>query len=230
MKLNTDKNLLEFYIKKYQLNKYFSNSKIFDFTILEYEPNEYICTYGSTLKYLYFFLEGKAKTYTTLSNGKSLLHCFCTPISILGEIELVTNIPTCTNVMALTNVVCIGIPLITQHELLLNDITFMKFISCELAKKLNRFSNNSSNNLLNPVEKRLASYIISTESNNIFSSNLTEVAELLGTSYRQLLRVLNKLCSSELLYKKNNIYIIKDKNKLLELGEDIYMNINTSIK
>ena len=59
--------------------------------------------------------------------------------------------------------------------------------------------------MLYPLENRLASYILETytneDSNN--AENLTQISELLGASYRHLLRVLNKF-ESEGIKKRNN--------------------------
>jgi len=101
---------------------------------------------------------------------------------------------------------------------------------CEyLGDKLTDASNNSSINLLYPLENRLASYIVafaSTDNDNIkkltFKESYSEIAELLGTSYRHLNRTLNKFCLEGILTKFDRDYLIEDFNKLLYLAGDLY--------
>ena len=64
----------------------------------------------------------------------------------------------------------------------------------------NAASLSSSVNMLYPLENRLASYT-NEYSNN--TENITQISELLGSSYRHLLRVLNRL-ESEGIIKRNN--------------------------
>jgi hypothetical protein len=74
------------------------------------------------------------------------------------------------------------------------------------------------------LEERLASYVMNISENNVFCENLTLLAELLGTSYRHLLRTLKSFCDKGYLKKENGVYKIIAPNQLSELGADIYMN------
>lgn len=56
----------------------------------------------------------------------------------------------------------------------------------------------------------------------IFNENYSEIAELLGTSYRHLHRTLNKFCLEGILNKKNKEYSIENYEKLLYLAGDLY--------
>lgn len=95
-----------------------------------------------------------------------------------------------------------------------------------LGNKLHRSSHNSSINLLYPLESRLAGYILKTseETDKInFEGNLTEIAELLATSYRHLLRVLDKFCEMKYLRKNRGIYEVMDYEKLKKLSAEVYI-------
>jgi CRP-like cAMP-binding protein len=98
-----------------------------------------------------------------------------------------------------------------------------------MSEKLKNGSNNSSINLLYPLENRLASYILAFAEISddkikkfIFKENYNEIAELLGSSYRHLNRTLNKFCSDGILKKNNKEYVIEDYKKLLYLAGDLY--------
>ena len=59
--------------------------------------------------------------------------------------------------------------------------------------------------MLYPLENRLARYILeaysTSSSQDENSESLTHISELLGTSYRHLLRVLDKFCSENIIKK-----------------------------
>ena len=184
--------------------------------ILRFKKGEFICIEGQPILYLFILLEGKAQVYLTSNDGKTLLLTFYTSEGILGEVELLTDCVATTSVQAITDVCCIGIPLIRYKEYLKNNIKFMNHIGSELAAKFSRSTRNSTANILYPLETRLCAYISMSCEGNRFNQKLTEVAELLGTSYRHLLRTLEKLCSQEILERIPNGYLIRDPGALAQ--------------
>lgn len=229
-KINDIKKIIEFE-NKYKISSYFETDISQHMAFFHFERNDYILKEGEPFTHLYFFLEGKAKIYKTLSNGKALLLCFYHDFNILGEVELFHSDYFKTNVQAINDVYCIGIPVNIVRNLLLEDRIFLKNICHFLAEKLNRLSTNSTINLLYPLENRLASYIVSTTEETvndkdksllIFNENLTELSELLGTSYRHLLRTLYHFCNTGVLKKDKNSYLVMDEKKLQLLASDLY--------
>ena len=218
------------YILKYNIDEIFTSSMKSIMELLLFKRNEYICREGEEINYLFFFVEGKAKVYTTLSNGKSLLLSFFKEFKILGDLEIINAKPASSNVQVIEDTYCIGISLENVREYLLNDAKFLRFICNSLGEKLYRCSKNSSINLLYPLENRLASYMIATcervDSSGLtivkFNENLTEISELLGTSYRHLLRTLNSLSLKGTIKKKNNYFEVIDEENLKRLAADLY--------
>jgi CRP-like cAMP-binding protein len=86
-------------------------------------------------------------------------------------------------------------------------------------------------NLFYPVEVRLASYLLSvsfdkedplydTERNKI---NLKDTANLIGTSYRHLNRVIQQFCQDGLIERKKGFIVVKNRDGLTSLaGKSIY--------
>lgn len=229
MKKIYDSKKLDEYIQKNKIEAFFSQDIKSVMELLLFKKNEYICRENETLHYLYFFVEGKAKVYTTLSNGKSLLLTFYNGFEVMGDVELVRSQKTFSNVQVIEDSYCIGIPLEKIRKRLLHDATFLSFICDSLAHKLARLAQNSSINLLYPLENRLASYILATSESveiekktMVFQGNLTEISELLGTSYRHLLRTLNILCDKGVLEKKDSYFEVMDESLLQELAADVY--------
>ncbi|WKL04319.1 helix-turn-helix domain-containing protein [Paenibacillus amylolyticus] len=83
--------------------------------------------------------------------------------------------------------------------------------------------------MLYPVESRFASYLLSTmgqdesSSEEIQTSKLTELADMLGTSYRHLNRVVQDLCNRNIIHKVQRKLVICDLEQLrVIVGGNIY--------
>jgi CRP-like cAMP-binding protein len=222
--------LMDNYIFKYGIDEIFTNDMKPLMELFLFKKNEHICRESEAIDYLLFFVKGKAKVYTTLSNGKSLLLCFYQDFKILGDLEIINPQNASSSVQVIEDTYCIGISLQNARTHLLNDVKFLRFMCNSLGEKLNRCSKNSSINLLYPLENRLASYILATgvrtdgngEGIIEFNENLTEISELLGTSYRHLLRTLNLLCSKRVIIRKYNCFQVIDEINLRKLTADLY--------
>lgn len=230
MKKVRDSEKLNYYISKYGINEIFTKNMRMYMELIIFNKNEHICKAGEKLDYLFFFVEGKAKVYTLLSNGKSLLLCFNKPFKVIGDVEFIEYKLADSNVQVIEDTYCVAIPLKDIRMHVLDDPKFLRFICDSLGNKLTRLSKYSSINLLYPLENRLSSYILAISSsthnksrnNIIFDGNLIEMSELLGTSYRHLLRTLNKLCNQGAIKKSNDYYEILNINILEELAGELY--------
>ncbi len=59
----------------------------------------------------FFLVKGKAKVYTTLSNGKSLLLCFYNDFKLLGDVEIINLENASSNVQVIEDTYCLAISL-----------------------------------------------------------------------------------------------------------------------
>ncbi|BBF44383.1 predicted N-ribosylNicotinamide CRP-like regulator [Lachnospiraceae bacterium KM106-2] len=192
--------------------------------LLTFAKGDYLCKTGKQMEYLMFLLSGEVKVSTTMANGKVLMRCFTYAGGVIGDIELMTNGSVGNNVVAVKETVCFAIPFSVCKKELLGNIVFMNFIARQLGKKFETSSKLSAMNQLYTLENRLCAYIANSEENGIFSENLTELAELLGISYRHLLRTLYELCEKKVLEKKSRTqYAIHDSGRLEELAKDCFM-------
>lgn len=216
---------LEHAMKQHKLPEHFQFFQEYypHFSLIRFKKGEYIYQTDSQRQYLLFFISGKIKVCSNLSNGKSLLVCFFTSFQILGDLEFFQINTSTTTVQAVDSCICISLRITNIRSRLMQDTLFLQFVSESLADKLARATVNHSINLLYPLENKLASYIYQVNENNIFSENLTQLSELLGTSYRHLLRVIKQFTLAGILCKTENGYFIKDTEKLQELAQDLYM-------
>jgi CRP-like cAMP-binding protein len=222
---------LDQYIQKYNMNEIFSKDMKPFMDLLNYKKNEHMMKDSEEINYLLFLVEGKAKVYVTLSNGKSLLLCFYQGFMMLGDLEILNSNHAISNVQVIEETYCIGISFENVRKYLLEDAKFLRYICSSLGRKLIQCSNNSSINLLYSLENRLAGYILTTgeiihdqgREAIMFDENLTQIAELLGTSYRHLLRTLNFLCKKGILRKeKQGYYQVINIVELRRLSADLY--------
>jgi CRP/FNR family transcriptional regulator, putaive post-exponential-phase nitrogen-starvation regulator len=227
MKRISDPTMLDFYIKKYELNSIFQDPMTEYMELLRFSKGELICSKGNKMNYVYFIVEGKVKIYILQEDGKLVLLRFNRPLSILGDVEFIKDSNIQCNVESLNETLLIGIPMEAARKHAYNDPEFLRFIIKNLSHKLYTTSNTVSLNLLYPLESRLASYLLSMKddeghilnSDDIKTTRLVELANLLGTSYRHLNRVVNELVSRDIIERKKGVIAIKNLEKLQELSK-----------
>ena len=228
MKKITNNELLIYYVNKYSLYSCLNKNLLNSLEIHTFNKNEFLCLLNDKLSYMYFLVKGKYKVTTLLSSGKSLLICFNTPLSVIGDIELIENPYADCNVQALEPCICLALPINMIKEYGYNDPIFLRFIISSLQKKLRQNSSYMSINMLSKIENRFASYLVSS----IYSNNSGEIlvdidginnlAELLGSSYRHLNRVIRNFSDLKIIEKNKNIIKILNLEKLTMLAQDIY--------
>ncbi|MGB5823920.1 MAG: transcriptional regulator YeiL [Proteocatella sp.] len=221
-----DENLRDKHINKYEIDQIFSQDIRSEMKLLLFKKNEFLCKEGEPLEYMLFLTDGKAKSYISLENGKNLLICFYEDFQVMGDVELLSAEKASGSMQAVEDSYCIGIPMHFINPGLMDDSRFLRFICKSLGNKLHRSSHNSSINLLYPLESRLAGYILKTSEKTDrinFEGNLTDIAELLATSYRHLLRVLDKFCEMKYLRKGRGFYEVVDYEKLKKLSAEVYI-------
>lgn len=223
-----DKSKLSYYINKFEINKIFTKN-IEDVMELHYfKKGSHICVKGEALDYFYFFVKGRAKVYISTPNGKSLLIRFYSPLQVIGDVEITCDKSADCNIQAIEDCICIGIPLHIIHDIATYDPKFLNFVCKHLSYKLTSTSASTSLNVLYPLENRLASYLLALYPNylrpedKVVTDNFTQLSELLGADYRHFLRVVDKLCSKNIIKKENRSLVILDRNELNKLAVDLY--------
>lgn len=207
-----------------QLGEYgMEASKLSGVMLCEYERGEYICMEDCPLDALYVFLDGRAKVSFVAENGRSLLLGFYNGRGLIGDLEFMAGSDKAhMGVQAVTPVRCLMVPLALNRGALSSDCRFLMHAGGDLADKLSSSNDNCAQIILYPLEKRLCSYIAATAEYGFFREKRTLTAELLGTSYRHLMRAMAALCEKGLIEKQGKTYRISDRAALLENGMGAY--------
>lgn len=109
----------------------------------------------------------------------------------------------------------------------MNNPLFLQDLLKHLSYKLQTSTTASRVNLLASVENRFASYLLSiTAPNNEFglelkTTNISEIADLLGTTHRHLNRVIRDLCERKIIKKDRKVIRILNEMQLKELSQGI---------
>lgn len=200
--------------------------------LYRFEMDEALCLQGEAPQYIHFIVQGKVKVYTTSTEGKTLLINFTIPLGVIGEIECLRGKKNLNTVTAVFPVETISLHKrwLTQYE---EEVSFLRFLLNIVTHKFYQKSIALSSSLLYPVEVRLASYLLSISiedekgmtHSSLSMTNLKDTANLIGTSYRHLNRVLQGFCSTGLVERSKGKLIVLDRKGLTEVaGWNIYEN------
>lgn len=202
-----------------------------DFEVFEYKKGEQVIECYTKMEYMYFIYKGKTKIYIITENGKSLLLEFYHPHHVMGDLEFITGDDSTCYVDAITDCKILAISYEKLKALISEDVGFYKYISAGLAKKLRGSSNSSTINQLYTLKAKISSYIlglaidIETESFSkiVELEKLKDVADLLGTSYRHLLRTFSELEEEGVILQKGKKITILNLELIKEYSADKYI-------
>jgi CRP-like cAMP-binding protein len=186
-----------------------------------FKEKETIHQEGEPLPYLYYLGSGKAKVFISQKNGKISLIGFVEAPSIMGEMGLLGVETNTKGIIAITECVCLAIPILPHRTQLLQDSRFLLHLSTYLGERIQLRTEKYATGSGYPFENRLAAYILKTEINDVYLEKHTEVAEYLNISYRHLLYVLNQFCKKKWLRKVGRKYVIQDREQLLNLADEV---------
>jgi CRP/FNR family transcriptional regulator, putaive post-exponential-phase nitrogen-starvation regulator len=226
MQKTRDTEAIHLLAERLGLQKIFTPQAIKVMELRTYADQETICAIGDRLEGLYVLASGKLKIYTVLENGKAMLLRYAHPPAVVGDVEWMAQYPVRNIVEAVGMCTTLHVSHAAIHEHESSNPAFLQWIIKNLSQKIYTLGSAAAMNQLYPVENRLASYLLSLQpdasgigaADEIRTSTLTETAELLGTSYRHLNRVISRFIDEGILERKNRRLIIKDEERLRALS------------
>ena len=201
-----------------QLEQVFSASYLNQLQKVTFQKNDYICTQGKAITELTYILSGKVKIVRSLFNGKEHILETLNQPQILGDVELMTNQPAGSSVIALEDIQAVQLPLNNKEELL-KDPVFLYQIGRNLAMALHKQGITASTNASYSVKERLATHILNSEEENIFQLSPSILAYRFGTSYRHVQRVIKQFIDQGIIEKEAfKTYRILERQTLEKLA------------
>lgn len=220
---------MEKVVSKSLFNKYLNESNVLELfshdmsncmDLFSFKKGDVLITEGECSDYIYFLVNGNMKVFSHSTSGKVMFVSHFKSLEVLGETCSLWNKPPTASVQATTNGYCLGISLARYRETLLNDVKFLRYTCMNLGERLSEMNSNTCITMFDSLESRLASFILKNSKDNIFHYNLTECAELLCTSYRHLLRIINLFCNTNKLSKNGKSYKIIDRGYLESIASN----------
>lgn len=179
--------------------------------VLEFDAGEILCLDGEPVEWIFFLLEGRAKIFMTADTGENLILNLWDGYGALCDMELFMGDGIYhASCRAITPARGIALPLDVNREILLGCNEYLRRTCRSFARSMAK-DRNVFNNILYPAEARLCSYIAMNGTEGEWSDNLTQVSELLGVSYRHLLRTLRGLCAKGVLRRTESGYVVADQ-------------------
>lgn len=166
-----------------------------------FQKNDYICTQGKAITELTYILSGKVKIVRSLFNGKEHVLEMLNQPQIFGDVELMTNQPAGSSVIALEEVQAVQLTLNNKEELL-KDPVFLYQIGHNLAMALHKQGITASTNASYSVKERLATHMLSIEEEGVFQLSPSILAASFGTSYRHVQRVIKQFIDQGIIEKE----------------------------
>ena len=201
-----------------QLDQVFPPPYLNQLQKVTFQKGNYICTQGQDITELTYILSGKVKIVRSLFNGKEHILETLNQPQILGDVELMTNQPAGSSVIALEEVQAVQLPLNNKEELL-KDPVFLYQIGRNLAMALHKQGITASTNASYSVKERLATHILNSEEENIFQLSPSILASRFGTSYRHVQRVIKQFIDQGIIEKEAfKTYRILERQTLEKLA------------
>lgn len=213
------------YIEQFQLDNVLTAELLEQLTIKTFKKGEYIITQGEQPEFMYFLVEGRLKIFAESDEGRKLIIAFTQPFNVLGDIEFVQRKPYLNTVEAITDGKLLAIPISIIHEKAMTHQPFTSYLLNEITGKFYANAYSSHFNMLHSVDVRFASYLLSitAETDYVSIHHIRDVADLIGTSYRHLNRIIAQLCERGLIERAQRTIRILQREQLLKLAkQNIY--------
>ena len=220
MKKIQDAEQLSAYIELHHLQEYMDSDLLKMASLHYFEKEEHLIHAGTASDYLYFLVEGTVMVYSYSSDTQNICIDHAKPATPIGEASSLWGLLPKSSVKAVSNCICLSIPLNKYRTQLQQDVRFLQNICQLLSYRLNS-GINLANSLTEPVETRLAKFILTNHEDDRFSFRLTTCASILNVSYRHLLRTITNFREANIIEKKKNYYLIHDFGALEDLAENL---------
>ena len=223
MKIVNRDETIQRYVSMYDMRRFLNDELLRDLQLFTFPAYATVLLEHTEPPFLYFLVEGQVQCSHYHMNGKLAVIALSTPFCAIGDLEVLSEKRTCSNVIATQPTTMLGITRATVHRHGAHDPPFLRFLIDQLREKL--YSNNSlQTNQVLPVASRLALYILAQpmkpDKNIAALPDKESLASLLGTTQRHLNRVIKELVASGGISAEYPTLRVLDRSILEEFVED----------
>ncbi|MDF2514043.1 MAG: transcriptional regulator, Crp/Fnr family protein [Herbinix sp.] len=214
--------LCKTFVDKHKIASYLSTWDYISIKLVFYKKGEFLYTYGSSLENFIFVVQGNIKLSSTGKDGEYHHLNLYQDFAVIGDVEYILECPATADVEALTDVYCIEIPLSTNRSYLDQDIVFQRYLNKLQAQKLSNMDTMEMHKEVYRIEVRLACYLINLQyKEKDTMKDLKKISFQLHCSYRQLLRVIQKMTLDGIFEhgSSRGNYLIKNISALKALAK-----------
>lgn len=197
MKIIHDKNLLNKSIRELNLESRFDIGRLRPF-LCSYKKGELLSGPHIHQKYLLFIVSGFVQIYGTGSDGRMIPVNMAEKGSLIGDVEFCNARSSNLFSEVVREVLCIGISIADNREILENDNRFLRFLLTTVSAKV--YLTGVQEVPAVSVEEKLIRYL-QEECGENGLQEIEHVTMRLQCSRRQLQRVLKNLCEQGKIVK-----------------------------
>lgn len=210
MKRIYDKELVNQYIKKYNINSLFE-SKNLPFYLMQYEKDEKIIVPLEHTKYLLFIVEGTISIYSIRQDGSQYSISCSNDFTLLGDVEFINKDYPLFFAEAKSQVTALCLSIEDNKAILEKDTIFLHYLLKSLVKKLKLSADNDAKFI--SLEEKLIHYIKYSCPNETLM-HIEKASLNLHCSRRQLQRILKKLVDEKIIIRlKKGVYKLNDESR-----------------
>ncbi|MGB1289310.1 MAG: Crp/Fnr family transcriptional regulator, partial [Aggregatilineales bacterium] len=188
-------NLIEDYVTQFNMRDFLNDDLLQHLQLFRFLAYSNIYLEQDEQHFFYFLVEGQVQCSHYHLNGTLSVIAISQPFAAIGDVEILNQERVNSNVIAIDDVIMLGIAADVVNHYGAEDPRFLRFLIDQLRQKLYK-TNALQMNAVLPVINRLALYILSQPVDDdglITLPGKEELAALMGTTTRHLNRVLKSL-------------------------------------
>lgn len=213
----------EEYLKFWGLEKAFQGVSVKEMPIKTYQDGESLFRAGQDVAYAYLLVEGRCRLYGLSLEGKEVLVNFKEALGIFGDMEILLGLDFQLSMSAWGEAVVLKIPVSLMRKKLLYQVDFLRFISRELADKMNIDSSQQIQSILKSGRARVAKCLWlqqKAERKSSFVFSCGSLARDAGISPRHLTRILKEWEQTGIIKRTGRTIRIVNDAELKKLTSD----------
>lgn len=196
-------------MEQFHIKDCFESMSGLNFELVNFGAGEYMIKEGDVPDCMYFLLVGRVKFYAC--SVKRDFGVFFLSKGLVGDSEFVTGSAATRSAQVEGDALCMKLSTRNSRHRLMSDRTFLRYMTQQLAEKLTLSETTPTDaGALMTTEERLFDYLKLSAEDGRVAESLGTISQLMGVSYRHLIRMMNALCDEGKLRrgKRKGAYFI----------------------